>query len=182
MKNEKFSKIFINKILWKRAQSEIISTVLLITISIIAIVIITAFAIPFVQERLSGAKCIDLAGKVIIKNNPDYTCYNDTKKNLTVQVHFGDIEKEAIKGIQIIVNEAGSSSSFEIINGSVSGTNNVYMFSGSDIELPGKNEERTYILININSRPEAISIYPFLENKKTCPDVSESLVNIDNCV
>ena len=163
----------------KRSQSGIIAAVLLIMIVIISAVVIISFVVPFVKERLEGGDCLDLVGKIEIRNNLQYTCYNSTSNNLNLQIHYGDIQN-LTKGFQVSVGFSGQSEPFTVIPTPV-GDVTMYPDEDPDILIPGKNQERTYILGGITNLPESIEVYPILKNGKTC-DSSDSLAFVSECV
>jgi len=158
----------------KLSQSQIVSTVLLILISILAIILVFGFVGPFIKERLSAGNCLDVVGKIEISSG--YTCYNGSATQ--VQVHIGEI-RDLIEGVSIELGGA-TSKNYKIINGTQ--VSEVLMCSGNnELELPDNNEERTYIINNIDERPEIIRIYPILKGGRVC-DASDAITNIDNCL
>jgi len=166
----------IRKNIPKKAQSGVIGAVLLILIVIIAAMVVIGFIIPFIREKLEGGECVKVAGEMEIKNNLQYTCYNSSSKSMRVQIHYGDIEN-LTKGFQISIGSSGGSESFEVYPGT---SDNVTMFGVGTIELPGKNEERTYVLGGVATRPETVELYAILKNGKAC-DPSDSLTSISLC-
>lgn len=160
----------------KRAQSQIVGAVLLILLVLASAMVIMAFVIPFIRDQLSGTECLDVAGKILIKNNPDYTCYDLPTTNMSVQIHMGDVVN-ITKGFQINVEFGGSSKSVSVISGT---TDEVYMRNGGVVQVPGRNQERTYIITGIASLPDLISVYPILSNDKTC-DASDVLSSVVLC-
>jgi len=159
----------------KSGQSQIIGAVLLILLVIISAMIIMAFAVPFVRDKLSGTECLDVTGKIEIKNNPSYTCYDSLNEAIRIQIKIGDIEN-LTKGFEIIVESGGSSDTYEVVSNSTE----VLMYGGGSVEIPGRNEERTYLIPGVSSIPDSVSVYPILNNGKTC-DVSDILDSIENC-
>lgn len=159
----------------KKAQSQIIGAILLILLVIISAMVIMGFVIPFVRDKLSGAECLDVSGKIIIKNNPIYTCYNPATTDMRIQIHIGDIEN-LIKGFQINIESGGSASSVEVITG----TTDVSMYGGGTVEVPGRNEERTYVISGVNNFPDSVSVYPVLNDDRTC-GVSDVLNSVASC-
>lgn len=168
----------------KKAQSEIISTVLLILIAITAIVVVSSFVIPFIKKQLSGTSCLDVSGKIEIKNNPAYTCYKDGE--LRVQVHMGDTGNKT-KGFQLSIEAGGSTNSFKIIP--EASLENIRMY-GEEIpeaalpwpalKLPGAEEEKTYIISGLTAKPDSINVYPILEDDQVC-GASDTLTTIPPC-
>jgi len=157
---------------YKRSQSQIVSTVLLILIVITAIVLIFSFVIPFVKDKLSEGDCLDVAGKVEISTG--YTCHNGSA--MQVQVYIADIE-EIIEGFSI---ELGGPSSKTIKIEESNGISGVKMCNQSAvIYLPGNNEERTYVFENVN-KPTLVRVYPILKGGKVCSS-SDTTTTIDDC-
>jgi hypothetical protein len=131
--------------------------------------------IPFVKKQLAGSDCFDVADKIEITNNDMYTCYNSNK--LYVQVHIGDVA-DKIQGFSISLGGA-SSSTYTIKNDSES--DGITMYDGlTTLVLPNKNEERTYIINGVSSKPDNIKVYPILTNGKVC-DSASTINNIDIC-
>ena len=157
-----------------KSQSGIIGAVLLILIVIISAMVVMAFAIPFVKERLGGGGGLEVAGEITIKNSLQYTCYNATQKNMSVQIHYGDIQN-LTKGFQINVGVSGSSLSYVIPDDAT-----VVMYDGSTLEIPGANLESTYVLSGVPSLPEYVEVYPILVNGDVC-DKSDSLTSVSKC-
>jgi flagellin-like protein len=167
----------------KKSQSQVITTVLLILITISLVVVISSFAISFVKEKLSESDCTDIIGKVEIRNNPQYTCYNEATDKLNIQVHIGDIED--LEGFTISVDAQGSSNSYEIKNNTPE-TNELNMYTEilnyeDKLLIPGKNSEKTYTISSITEKPETINIYPILKDGKTC-NPSDTYKFIANCL
>jgi len=159
----------------KRSQSQIISTVLLILLVIVAAGLIFAFVVPFVKNRLSSGNCLDVIGKVEISSG--YTCYNPSDENMSVQVHIADIQ-DLIDGFVIELGGA-SSKSVKIINNSKGFGSDFFMYGNEGFSFPENNEERTYI-IPISNKPDSIKVYPVLKGGKTC-DVSDVATEVETC-
>ena len=163
----------------KKAQSQIVTAVLLILIVIALAVVVLNFSMNFVKDKLSGTGCFEAVDKVTFTNSKDYTCI-DTKGTptkdddvLNLQVHIGDIN-ESISGF-LIETGGATTISREIKGGKV---DNVTMYDGSKtLELPGKNEERTYIF-SLKSYPETVKIYPILTDGQVCEasDILEKII------
>ena len=166
-----------------KAQGEIIGTVLLILIVVAAGMAIIAFVVPFVEKKLVQTGCLDVAGQITFNDNSKYTCYdtndvNPDNNELRLQVHVGDID-ESLEGFVIELGGA-SSKSYEIKDEGV--FNDIRMFEGyynSNLELPGKNEERTYVFLRDNI-PDTVRVYPKLTEGEVC-EVSDAVDNLKLC-
>ncbi|MDD5191961.1 MAG: hypothetical protein PHH54_04945 [Candidatus Nanoarchaeia archaeon] len=161
-----------SKLSKSNAQSEIISSVLLILIVIIAAMLIIAFVIPFVKNKLNSGDCLDVTGKIEISSG--YTCWNGTA--MQVQVHVLEI-RDLIEGVSIELGGA-STDSYKIKNGN--NITGVSMCNGSTtIELPlSDNTERTYVITA--TKPNIIRVYPILKGGKAC-DASDTATVIEDC-
>ena len=165
----------------KKAQSQIVTAVLLILIVIALAVVVLNFSMNFVKDKLSGTGCFEAVDKVTFTNSNKYTCFNDsdgsvdgTEDHLLLQVHIGDIN-ESISGF-LIETGGATTISKEIKEGETA--DNVTMYGGSEtLELPGKNEERTYVF-NFTITPETVKIYPILTDGQVCEasDILEKIV------
>ena len=160
-----------------KAQSGVISTVLLILLVVAVSVIIFGFVIPFVKEKLSEGDCLDVSGKVELDSG--FTCYNEdvaipANSNMQVQIHVGDIA-DLLSGFAIELGGA-TSTTVRITEDIAEFT----MYGGEEFSLPGNNEARTYIILS-SEKPKSVKIYPILESGKTCPS-SDSMVDIDDCI
>ncbi len=165
----------------RKAQSQIISTVILILLVLATATIIFSFVLPFVRDKLSSGNCLDVIGKLEIDHNPKYTCYgidsSEDVTNLSLKVQIGDI-RDLIEGFNIKLGGA-EGKTIKIKNGTA--ITGVSMYSDSEIELPEDNGEKIYI-IQISEKPDDIKIYSVLQGGKTCP-VEDSILGdyIEDC-
>ncbi|VVB78076.1 Uncharacterised protein [uncultured archaeon] len=166
----------------KIAQADIVSTILLVLLTIVATVILMSFVIPFVKNQISKTECFDFNGKIEIKNS-DFTCYDSATKKLTIQIGVNDVDKKKIDlltGLRITVMNNGSSESFEVNSSNVNPR--IVMYNGaSTLLVPKNNEEKTYNITNINSKPSSISVYPILSGTKSCSDAINQVNEVDDC-
>ena len=158
----------------KRSQSQIVGTVLLILITVIAAGLIMAFVIPFIKNKLpdKDQNCLDIVSKVKISSG--YTCYNSVTGVQSVQIHIDDV-RDSIKGFTI---ELGGPSS-KAVKALEDDNSGVVMYGGEVFELPNNAEERTYN-ISINPIPTYIAVYPVLKNNKLC-EASDTVRDVENC-
>jgi flagellin-like protein len=163
---------------FKKGQSQIVSTVLLILIVVIAITLISVFVMRIIQNSLN-TECHDISEKYEIKNNEKYTCWNGTGNYTLIQVHIGDIN-DSIKSLEVKVLIDGESEAFEISKREVNNDSRVLPNNGqTNLELPTRNGEKVYRLVNITSKPERIELIPLTKSEKTCQaDIND---NIPEC-
>ncbi|MEM0465728.1 MAG: hypothetical protein QXW97_03455 [Candidatus Pacearchaeota archaeon] len=166
----------------KLGQGEVVAVILLVLLSIAAVVTIISFVLPFIKRNLDKS-CFDYRGKIEIKNDDKYTCYDNNAKNLRLKIRFGDLEDETttIKGLIFIIYTKSVSEIFKIIPPDIS--SGVSPFSGNVITLPNSNGERTYnfTLNNGNVKPDSVAVYPILSNNKECSEAKYDLDSIPYC-
>jgi len=149
-----------NKKKSKSAQSQIVETLLLVLIVIAVVTIVSTFAINFVKKQLDKGNCFDLNGQVEIKNNPEYTCYDEDTDEMRVQVWIGE-KRDVIDAIKIEVGGADS----KIYN--IPGGSDYVGFGGGSTDLPAANTERTYVLSNLPSTDHEnmeLRVYAVIDN------------------
>jgi len=163
-----------------RAQAQIITVVLLVLIVMVATVIIMAFVIPFVKEKISSGDCLDVVGidKISIGSS-GYTCYDLTNEEMRVQINIGAI-KDLIEGFSIEVGGA-STKNYRIKDGLVDDVHMIYDLSGDMVELPEDNTARTYVIEGVDIKPNVVYVYPILKDGRIC-SASHSVTTIDNCI
>jgi len=164
----------------KKAQSQVVTAVLLILIVIALAVIILNFSTNFVEESLDGTGCFELVQKEGVRfvDSNSHTCMDGTSNELRLQVQLGDIN-QSIKGFLIELGGA-SSRSIEITEGvtfsDVRMSDGVY---GDALSLPpSRNSGRTYVLDT--GAPEFVKLYPILLNNDVC-DTVDTINSISIC-
>ena len=159
----------------RRSQSQVVSTILLILISISAIVVIISFVMPLINDQLSESDCFEVLDEVTIVNSPVYTCYTSGKMNVRIAIN----ENKDLDGFVIVLGDDITSESYEIREG-VTSVSGVEMYDGNAvIEVPGKKGERTYGITRASS-PNFVDVYPILKSGKICPS-PQTLNNVNLC-
>ena len=158
----------------KKSQSEIITSVLLILIVMALAVIILNFSTGFVKEKLSDTSCFDAVGKINFVSSTKYTCLVNANQ-IFLKVHLGDVK--SISGLLISIGGANTKSINIVDEGTISGVK-MYGSTSSTLQLPKKNEERTYV-IDVTSVPESIKINAIV-NEKVC-DTSDTINSLVAC-
>ncbi len=172
----------------KLSQGEVVSTVLLILLVIVASTILIGFVIPLVNNILGGTKCNDYMGKITITNNEKYSCYDNLGKKLLLQLKLDNMLEKSkalqIIGLRIIVETAGTDSkSFEINPPNSNPTGSIIMGNGeTNLIIPNVlRTEVTYNISGIDPRPNSTLIYPILSGGKSCANAAYSLDFIPYC-
>ena len=165
----------------KKALSNVIATMTLILLTIVAVGVIWVTINDRIQENIdSGEACgVDVIDQATI--NSRYTCYNQTSQQFQFSINIGNIDPDYLL---ISIDGNGISKSFEMSNNELvipyvtnypSGTNNV--------KLPGKNSGKTYYFdvagSELSGKPDSIKIAPTINNVQC--QKTDSLNQIDYC-
>ena len=137
----------------KKALSEIISSVLLILVVIVAIGLIVGFVVPMIKDNLSSSKsCFDLNEYFKVSSN---SCSNGINTMLLVERAMQNIE---VSGFSVsIANSDGESKNYQVKAGTVSG---VSMVSGVDLEtivIPNPGESKKYNFSEVSGSKASIA-------------------------
>lgn len=167
----------------KKAQAEIITTVLLILIGIAAVVLVAGFVINMVRSNLQETDCFKTTGELTI--SLDSTYFDSANNYLYVGVQRGSKDFN-LTGIVFTFGTSTSSKSVtikegdagNIANGSALVDNSFAPITGV-ISLPKQTEKSTFV-INTNksgiSSVTTVSIVPVLKDNVRCDKADEKEV------
>jgi flagellin-like protein len=143
-----------------RGLSNVIATVLIILITIVAIVILSSFIIPFVRDGLDNARsCIGFEEHLKFEKEFGYNCYQEGKFAFSIR-NLGDDE---IIGFRLVLLNGDNSVSLKVLEDN----SDLDMLGGGDIEIPKKGEVITYVYQDANNQWEKAEIYPVISGD-TC--------------
>ena len=170
----------------KKAVSGVITTVLLIALSLVAIGVVWGVVNSLISEKTDNVEaCIGNFDKVEL--NGRYICYNTSAEELQVSINIGDIK--SVNKVIIYVEGDGSTSSFELTDTDTAYTNVKNYPAGSygdaNVKLPGKNSGKTYVvnttaLLGSGISPDSIKILPFIGGQECqASDVVNEIISCD---
>jgi flagellin-like protein len=171
----------------KKGLSEVVTTVILIALVLVAAGLIWGVVRTMINKNIkSSESCFNIADKVSI--NGAYTCYNPGTNELNLSVSVGDL---SIEGLVVSVSKGGTAKGIEIKEGvAVANVRNyddpVLTYGTVGLKVPTKNSGRTYVtkvnsLLGVggNLPPKSIQISPIV-NGEQC-GVADSLTEISDC-
>jgi len=122
--------------------SAVVATVLIILITVAAVTIIWAAIIPMIRTQVDqGTVCINALTQITLENR-GYTCYNDVKHKLEVQVGYGATDI-GLKGIQFSIDTDG---------------NTVHKTIEEIDELPITNSVKVLYVDDVAVKPDTVAI------------------------
>jgi len=158
----------------KRGLSEIISSVLLILVVIVAIGLISYFVVPMIKDNLYSSKgCFDLNEYFKVSGN---SCSNDANTILLVERGMQDLE---VSGFSVSITDSnGESKNYQIKAENLTQSKGVQMVTGEtlNIVIPNAGESKKYNFTDVSG--SKISIAALQKNGKTC---NPSEFTIDKC-
>ena len=81
----------------KKGVSEVIASVLLIMLAVVAVLILAAFFTPFVKDNLSeSTRCKDVISGVTILPEKEKTCYNSVSSRTNISIRRGNVDIDGI--------------------------------------------------------------------------------------
>jgi len=160
----------------KKGISNVIATVLMLLLTIVAVVIISTFVIPLVKENLTqSTECLNYRGYFIFNEDFDFNCWDGENYNFTVETKSVEVNVGAgVSGFNLVLSGGGSSDVIEIEEGSI--INGLSMLNGSSIiEIPAPGEMRTYGYNPAGKVYEKMSLNVRLKSGRVCEEKSDSI-------
>lgn len=164
----------------KKGVSPIIATVLLVILTLVAVGILAAFVIPFVNDSFKNSKeCFDVLDKVKFDGDSLYNCYaynasGEREARTGFSVRMDTAEALAFK---VTFTAAGRGNTYTVENGT--SLENIRMLDrnfGTTLEVPLKGGVRTYV---INGTYERIELAPVLKSGDVCD--TRASISIGQC-
>ncbi len=165
----------------KKGQSEIITTVLLILISIAAVVLVSSFILNMVRDNLKGTECFQTTGQLELKMEDGFTFFNNTDKLLYLSIGRG-IKDFNLSGIIVVYSNDRNSENKKIKAGTIDGLiyyyNNVGLWDNSTaISVPGPGQMKAYKLnVSTIGLITKATIYPILQGGQECENGDEKTI------
>jgi hypothetical protein len=145
----------------KKSQTEVIVTVLLVLIGIIAVGLVSAWIVNMVKNNLQGTECFNTADQIKVDLG-DYTYFSDAQNATYVSVSRGSNDFN-LTGFIITVSGSGDSQSYTIKDGAaVSTTIKMYSASDTKLKVPGISGIKTYNLTYDPSEVKTVKIVPII--------------------
>jgi len=159
----------------KRGISDVVTTVLIIMLTLIAVGVIAGVVVPFVREGLQkSTECMDYKEVYTFDESFDLNCKSEGLYKFSIKANGDGDLIEKVSGIKIIVRrEDETTETMDILNGKIS--EGIIMSNEETILiLPGPSGVKSYYY---TSQGEFVSaeVYPVLENGRICADVIESI-------
>ncbi len=143
----------------KRGLSQIIATMLIISLVLVAVGIITPIIIKIARDNLEKGSCYHVRDQITIsREDYAYSCYDGSTNTINVTIRVGDINLADAEVTKLYIAIEGENIKREILPS----------------EFPGGGEEKTYIIdlnkpeyaTSLNLPLPKVQIYPEVNGKK----------------
>ena len=162
----------------KKGLSTIVTTLILIVLSLVAIGTVWTFANSLIQKQISSSQSwFGVSDK--FKINGEYTCYSKVGStyNLRFSLSIGDIN---VDKLIVGVSSASSSQTYTLTNNDQAISGLSYYPSGTPVKLPDKNAGRTYLAsTTLTDQINSIKIAPVISGTQC--EIADSISDIQDC-
>ncbi len=149
----------------KKGVSDIIITVSMILISIIAVGVISAFVIPMIKSQLAkSSACMALREHYKVRTDISATCYT-LNGEVKLSIQRGSEKEDALGFLVTIFSNTGDASAYRVLND----TAEYSAIPG----VPAKGGARVYNF-SIIGNVERVTIATILPNEETCDPIDYS--------
>jgi len=170
---------------YRKAQTEVIVTVLLILIGIIAVSLVSAWVLNLVRNNLKNTGCLDTAGQITIDLDHTYLWSNDSNQWLYLSLERGTKDFNLSGFVVIYGNEFTTGSKIKVDKNKVDKVHMVNSTGGidssSDLIFPSSGEQRTYAIdvttFGMNNI-DNVKVSPIIQNSIECDKTDEQKVSI----
>ncbi len=162
----------------KRGVSTIVANVIIIMLTLLAIVIIASFVVPFVRDNLNkSTECIDYRNYLEFNRNLNYNCIDINGNYLFSVTNKGNNGlDENFKGFKAVFYGSDISKGIEVSESSV----NVEVKGIPDIvTVPKAGETYSYNYTDSNQY-DYIELYVLLQSGRTC-ETSNDKITLKGC-
>jgi len=155
-----------NKLISKKSQAELITTVLLILISIAAVVLVSTFVINMIRENLGGTDCFKTVGQINVNVEDGYT-YWDSQNTTIVNLERGANDFN-LTGFLISLGNDQSSTTYTIMAGKTDAKVKLYSSATGNLTVPGILGSETYNITTGTMSVTKIKVLPIIAPNKNC--------------
>lgn len=170
-----------------RGLSDVLATVLLISLTIAAVGIIVGFIVPFVNKSLGSTNCFEFRDYFRFEESFDYNCfYNDADNkiySLTVRPQADNSSSDKIIGFDLRFFGLSTASTTSVRTDGTS-SSGISMLNSIPIQIPQSGGLYSVLTYNyttdVNTDYNKVEIYPVIEKGKIC-EASDS-INLARCI
>lgn len=153
----------------KKGISNIVATLLLVLLTVVAVTIVASFVVPLVKNGLGGTECFKYRDFYTFEEEFGYACH--TGNDYAVSIRAKSLDSQELvppKGFALLYWTGENSKSQRIINGEPISQVRMLDSSVANLVTPKNGEVRTYVYNSNGDEIEYVEVYPILEDDKIC--------------
>lgn len=164
----------------KNGISEIVTTLIIIGLILVATGIVWAVINGMISEKIKNSQaCFGNLDKITLEKK--FTCYDDSNslnKQVRFSINIGDAD---VDSVLISITDGTSTKTFKLSNQdqAISGLTYFGGTSPQNVKLPSKNGGNNYLYSWGGDSPTSLQIAPII-NGVQC-ETSDSIQNFDSC-
>ncbi len=173
-------KLQLVKIVNKKALSTVVTTLILVGLSMIAVAVVWASTSGMIKRQINNSEsCYGINEKVQL--NDINTCYDQPVEGtyyIRFEVDTRDIELDELI---VAISYGGELKSYRLnkTNQVIEGLERYPNVAGKNLSVPGKNQGYSYNASGFTAIPDSIEIIPVM-SKQQCA-VADALSDLTNC-
>jgi hypothetical protein len=159
----------------KKGLSMVITTLLLVLLSIVAVgVVWVSFRSLIAGRAESNEACFGNYDKITV--NERYTCYEEISGGYSLRfaITRGDVDADSVI---VSITSVSGSKTYEITN--TGSTGGLSLYSGGVTVLPERNAQLSYVASGFSEIIDSIEIVPVISGNKC--GISDAVAEIVNC-
>lgn len=164
----------------KKGVSEVVANVVIIAFTVIVLIVIAQFVIPYVKNNLNkSSECLDYQKYFSFEDSLGYNC----KKNgvgyvVSLKAHGQKELEDNIAGLKLVFYENSISVPLEVKNG-LNKNQEFFMIPFLNFKVPKTGEVMSYSY-NVSRSFNKVEVYTLLKSGRTCETKNDEII-LGNC-
>ena len=162
----------------KNGLSEVVTTVIMIALVLLASVLVWTIINNLIQGKIKDSEsCFGNAEKVTLEKKN--ICYDESliPNKVRFAISLGDVD---VDEVLVSISTDAETKSFKIGKNDLAIENLTYLDSSSPVKLPNKNGGKTYLYQWAGFQPTSLKIAPIIDGTQC--EMSDSSSDIDSCL
>lgn len=164
----------------KKGVSTVVASVVIVMLTIIALIFISQFIIPYVKSNLQkSGECLDYQKYFSFDNSLEYNC----KKNgvgyiISVKAQGQKELEDNIGSLKLVFYGSGKNLALEVKDNKA-GNDTFFMLNRNNFKVPKTGETQSYVY-NVSEVYNKVEVYTLLKSGRTCEAKNDEII-LENC-
>lgn len=164
----------------KKGVSTVVASVVIVMLTILVVIFISQFIIPYVKGNLQkSGECLDYQKYFSFDNSLGYNCKKTGTGYVLSVKASGQKELESnVGGLKLAFYGSGKSFGLEVKDGKA-GNNTFFMKASGNFKVPKTGETQSYVY-NVSEIYDKVEVYTLLKSGRTC-EAKNDEITLENC-